>query len=927
MKKAFAILGILISLYGIFPSSVFAMSDEDFKKIFNFEINSGEPKDQNIADDGVSAVATFGWTKPSKDFDNNGTLSITDYGDWINVQGNLVKSSTNTYNNNTGVIAVLREGDATAFNANTTSKTVILKKPLTINADGVRAVIPFRFDKLTPGTQYAMTVGMYDRDGVLHLAPTVVFPTSTTGKTVKDADVGDGTSVPQQNSSNDGKIGDRCDFFDGSNGLIGCIADVMYNVVFQISGVIAWIGGKFVDIMFNYSIQSSSYNASNFINTGWGVVRDVCNLAFIFILLYAAINLIIGKENSGGIKKTIGMVIVVGVLINFSLFFTKIFIDTGNIMARVFYNSIETTIKGTDGLSRTVGKNGEKEITAALMSKIDPQKLISAEMSEELPNSYIILISLVATAVNLIAAWMFLSIGIMFVSRVVELWLKMIFSPIAFLSLALPSSAQNRIKDYGWEKWLGGLVGLAFMPAIFMFFLYLITMFVDAKSVISFSKDADIASKALSILIPFAIILGLLSAAKKSTEVAKGEISKFVSSVASTATGLAVGVASGGLSMLGRGTLGSIASNASKSQSLKDKATQKGLGGFVARTQLKAANFGSKSSFDVRKTVGGVALAKNSGINFDNKVLGSVGLDTKSGAGGFEGQAEKTKKERVKYFEDNLELKGGAIKAQDERAKLYNEELEKVLSYRNFTTTDDKDKFTAEFKKGYENGSFEDATGTKVGKGGVANANETNNQRRKEYAETLKTGSNALSSTVYEAFSRLTNDKKATRWAENMNRGTGMVPGNPTGDRRAADEITKKIGDDKKVDAEIEKVDKVLKTIENSLSSVAKGLGKDVKDLTEEDVKTHTRNQKVELDITKNKLESSKGAATRAKPGSTAATAYMALLEEKIRMEEEINELKDIFDRKEKLEEKKGTLAKKKVGDKKPDEKKDDEKK
>ena len=70
------------------------------------------------------------------------------------------------------------------------------------------------------------------------------------------------------------------------------------------------------------------------------MLSDLANICFIFLLVYAGIRLIlgVGKFNA---KSMIVNVILMAVLINFSLFFTKIIIDAGNITARIFYNAIE----------------------------------------------------------------------------------------------------------------------------------------------------------------------------------------------------------------------------------------------------------------------------------------------------------------------------------------------------------------------------------------------------------------------------------------------------------------------------------------------------------------------------------------------------------------------------------------------------------
>ena len=68
-------------------------------------------------------------------------------------------------------------------------------------------------------------------------------------------------------------------------------------------------------------------------------------------------------------------VILMAVLINFSLFFTKVIIDAGNISARIFYNALEVRNKA-DG-TPNVGIAGEKAISVTLIDQVDPQKIMT----------------------------------------------------------------------------------------------------------------------------------------------------------------------------------------------------------------------------------------------------------------------------------------------------------------------------------------------------------------------------------------------------------------------------------------------------------------------------------------------------------------------------------------------------------------------
>lgn len=116
------------------------------------------------------------------------------------------------------------------------------------------------------------------------------------------------------------------------------VANATYGLA-QITSQLVQYLGEFLDDIINFTLK---YNYDNIagIDAGWKTVRDVANLFFIFILLFIAIKMIIGRESGG---KDIKNVIIVALLINFSLFFTKVVIDASNIFSLYLYNASVST--------------------------------------------------------------------------------------------------------------------------------------------------------------------------------------------------------------------------------------------------------------------------------------------------------------------------------------------------------------------------------------------------------------------------------------------------------------------------------------------------------------------------------------------------------------------------------------------------------
>lgn len=387
----------------------------------------------------------------------------------------------------------------------------------------------------------------------------------------------------QNGSSSGGDILPACGlgayFGTGDGTFPGCIAQVFYYGLFIPTSYLFGLAGIFFDNVFMYSISDSSYRTS-FVTQGWGIMRDVCNIFFIFILLYSAFKLILNVGH--GEKGTIIAVIIIGLLINFSLFTTKVLIDSSNILARLFYGSetIKLTVDKKGGQVQHGGVNlydtnsGVLPLSAAIVGQIEPQALIirASEISvtddaqgnsangtqgtkggSALGVGAFFLVTLLATIINVIGTFVFLSVGLIFVARVIGLWLAMIFVPFAFLSYTVPS--MQSIKNIGWKNWWSDTLGMCFLAPIFMFFLYLILVFLQKgfASIIDAEKGPNMV---LNIIIPFAFIMIMLMMAKKLAKDYSGSMGQTITGGVAALGGLALGGAALGAAFVGRTAIG-----------------------------------------------------------------------------------------------------------------------------------------------------------------------------------------------------------------------------------------------------------------------------------------------------------------------------------------------------------------------------------
>ena len=448
-----------------------------------------------------------------------------------------------------------------------------------------------------------------------------------------------------------------------SGEIVGCIAWILYYAVWSPLAIVASLAGYFLDFFIFFSTNSSAYD-KGFINLAWSAVRDIANLFFIISLLYVAIQTILGLGHHG--KNMIKNIIIIALIINFSLFFTKVVIDATNILTKVFYNNI--TVKNEVPV---FGK--PKSLSVGLVSIFDPQEIMGdnstftqEEKEKRSPAGLFIFIILLSSVIMGFMVYIFVSCGLLFVARVAGLWLAMILSPIAFASTMLPFD----IPGLGFNKWKDDLLKQAFLGPVFVFFLYIIFLFGDLFKIITsdYASTDSFTQKLMTTIVPFALVFVLLQKAKGLAVQFSGEIGAAVNKAGATIGGFALGAVTGGAALLGSSTIGKFAASKVGNADWQEKAGQRGMTGFMYRTALKSANYGSKATFDVRKSPLGDLAAKG-GLNLD-KGTGVLGLGGKNTAGGYKGQVERRQVEIEKEQElFKTKMDNGKVKEWSDKRK------------------------------------------------------------------------------------------------------------------------------------------------------------------------------------------------------------------------------------------------------------------
>ncbi len=426
--------------------------------------------------------------------------------------------------------------------------------------------------------------------------------------------------------------------FNCGNLALDCwLSQISFNSLVRGSAWIMGLGGQLFDSVITYTIIEAkshmfpSKDSDNFINKGWEVFRDIVNVMFIFVILYIGIMTII-KGTEFGTKKLLTAVIAVAILLNFSLFFTKIFIDIGNIVAvnlnEVLKKSvpveedkgIATYIIGAFGF-QTIYQLKDKSGTSTGNKNLD-------KMIEDGDWGGLFIYAVFASLVMLVVAVILLIASFMFLTRYIVLIFILIFSSAAVGSHILPA-----LKKEVWTKWFSTLIGQTFFAPLFLL-LFLVTAIVihSLSSTIGGSAGwnslmdrnaSGIADSVANLLIPFIIIIGFLIG----TIVFSKKLSDMGGGYAGTVTKIMGGAALGATAFAGRrlgGIAGGAIKNSGAGQFLRDTKFDNKLANYTVgalaratgRSTIKSANKLQNSTFDVRNAGFGISkLINKTGVS------------------------------------------------------------------------------------------------------------------------------------------------------------------------------------------------------------------------------------------------------------------------------------------------------------------------
>jgi hypothetical protein len=450
-----------------------------------------------------------------------------------------------------------------------------------------------------------------------------------------------------------------CGIRGGDNTALGCFVQIGYVLFVTIPSFILSIAAHFFNYMTLLTLSSDMYD-KDFIGKIWRIVRDFANIFFILILLYAALQLILNLGHDA--KKIVVGVIVVALLVNFSLFFTRVVIDASNVVGLIFYNRIKT-----DNVpNKPISQRGEKDISGALVSRFNINNFFTSTTVQQATGGQKKMDERVSLAMMTIyavvifpLAYAFIVVGLAFLGRMVMLMILMMMAPLAFVTGAVPS--WREVKTIGFKDWLHKLLQTSFMAAVFMFILYIVSEILAANIFSDVASNQGIAALLIGLFVPAVVIIMLLLKGAKYAQEASGDLAgKIAGGVGKMAMGFVGGTLLGAAAVAGRATVGRAGHAAANSQWAR-RWERSGFGGEFVMDRLKKVG---GASFDVRATKAGATLGSATGLNlgkaqeggFTQRRAKDVERRTKRGAEVEVGEDEKLKQELNKSERDLQEL-------------------------------------------------------------------------------------------------------------------------------------------------------------------------------------------------------------------------------------------------------------------------------
>ncbi len=465
-------------------------------------------------------------------------------------------------------------------------------------------------------------------------------------------------------------------YYFSASGCFNVLLSWMGSIFIALGGMVLRLAGMLFNILITHVVIDfkgtlDAMGATDAIKTGWTVFRDFSNILIIGIFTFIAVSIILGLKEFGQ-KKLIANVLIVAVLINFSLLFTKTIIDASNFTAYVIYKQIAGQSQNTFDISQAF---------------LSPMKITSlwndkGNMTDDILRSsgsgaQALMFGLVG-GLLLFAVAVVLFYGCFLVAaRAVLLIFLMLTAALAFATYLLPT-LQN--SSYGWSEWWKSLINTAvFAPLIMLFLAISLSIVTAARSKVPASAtlgdfiaapQTQTAGSGWTIVLLYIIGIGTLFVSLRAASSFAGKISGF--NIAGAMTSLPFAAALRGISPIMQ-RMPVVGARASMRRSMKlDKEIKK-----ESVTAAKTGNYDTVLQLMKKKAAADKAAKRTYNVldtGFGKSLGAALNVPKRLLDGTHENYAEKANR----IATEAAKTGAGAVLSKTEAEKHVRDEVEKT---------------------------------------------------------------------------------------------------------------------------------------------------------------------------------------------------------------------------------------------------------
>lgn len=231
-----------------------------------------------------------------------------------------------------------------------------------------------------------------------------------------------------------------------------------------INNIAAVVGKVMLVVLEMIIVPILGYNgfaSADIVDLGWSLVRDVVNMGVVVILIVIAMQTIVGYSKANWTQQLPRLFIGV-ILVNFSRTICGVLIDISQVVMFTFVNAIIDIAAGN--FAQMFGLSSFGEFSNEFIDKVN-ESGTGIEAYAYLGSAYLQL------ALYLAIFSVILLLALMYIWRIVILWLLIIMSPVAFFLNGIGDMFKAASGYYGewWKKFSGALI----MGPLLTFFLWL----------------------------------------------------------------------------------------------------------------------------------------------------------------------------------------------------------------------------------------------------------------------------------------------------------------------------------------------------------------------------------------------------------------------------------------------------------------------